>query len=298
MVGYSTSAPLALDFALDALEGTSAPMPAGLVLISPAIGIHPTAALAGWMNALAALPGLEKLAWTQILPEFDPFRFNSFATNAGDQVHRLTRAVARRMETHAASGSIENFPPTLVLLSVVDATVSTDAVVDNLLDHLAPEGHELVLFDINYTNVKSTILIADPRPLIGRLMANETLPFALTLVTNESKESTRVVSRRKAPLSAEASIAPLNLSWPRDVVSLSHIALPFPPDDPLYGQGAPENESIIFLGQMAIKGERGLLKLSGDWLLRLRHNPFYPYLEKRVLEWVEKRLPPLQKGGV
>jgi len=38
---------------------------------------------------------------------------------------------------------------------------------------------------------------------------------------------------------------------------------------------------------MAIQGERGLLKLSSDWLLRLRYNPFYDYLERRVLEWVE-----------
>ena len=45
-IGYSTGAPLALDFALDALEGKAAPVPAGLVLISPAIGLHPAAALA------------------------------------------------------------------------------------------------------------------------------------------------------------------------------------------------------------------------------------------------------------
>ncbi len=287
IVGYSTGAPLALDFALDGLEGTTAPTPASLVLISPAIGIHPAAALASWKNALAALPGLEKLAWTQILPEFDPFKYNSFTSNAGDQVHRLTRSVARRIEARAASGAIEGFPPTLVLLSAVDATVSTAAVVDNLFEHLAPERHELVLFDINRTSVKSTVLVSDPGPLTARLMADDTLPFSLTLIANENTESTRVVSRQKAPLSAEVSTTPLNLAWPRGVISLSHVALPFPPDDPLYGQGAPEDESIIFLGQMAIQGERGLLKLSGDWLLRLRYNPFYPFLETRVLEWID-----------
>jgi hypothetical protein len=37
---------------------------------------------------------------------------------------------------------------------------------------------------------------------------------------------------------------------------------------------------------MEILGERGLMKISSDWLLRLRHNPFYDYLERRVLEWV------------
>jgi hypothetical protein len=29
-----------------------------------------------------------------------------------------------------------------------------------------------------------------------------------------------------------------------------------------------------------------LLVLPSDWLLRLRHNPFYPYLEERVLTWL------------
>ena len=38
---------------------------------------------------------------------------------------------------------------------------------------------------------------------------------------------------------------------------------------------------------MSIQGERGLMKIPSDWLLRLRHNPFYDYLEQRVVEWVD-----------
>lgn len=71
------------------------------------------------------------------------------------------------------------------------------------------------------------------------------------------------------------------------MLSLSHVALPIAPDDPLYGQRAPNNEEFIFLGQMAIQGERDLLQIPTDWMLRLRYNPFYDYLEKRALEWVE-----------
>ena len=70
------------------------------------------------------------------------------------------------------------------------------------------------------------------------------------------------------------------------MISLSHIALPFPPDDPVYGQREPNNPDIIFLGQMAVQGERGLLQFSSDWLLRLRHNPFYEFLEAGTLEWL------------
>jgi hypothetical protein len=62
--------------------------------------------------------------------------------------------------------------------------------------------------------------------------------------------------------------------------------LPFPPDDPLYGQQPPEDDSQVFLGDLAIKGERGLLKIPGEWLLRLRYNPFYAYMQTRVLKWL------------
>jgi hypothetical protein len=39
---------------------------------------------------------------------------------------------------------------------------------------------------------------------------------------------------------------------------------------------------------MAIQGERGLIKIPTDWMIRLRYNPFYDYLESRMLEWVDK----------
>jgi acetyl esterase/lipase len=288
LMGYSTGAPLALSYALDVLDGAAVgPEPASLVLVSPAIGVSPAAALARWNGALAHLPGLEKFAWTQILPEFDPYKYNSFAINAGDQVHRLTRSVATRVEAHAASGPIEGFPPTLVFLSTVDATVSTDDVVDNLLEHLAPGRHELVLFDLNRRSAATSVLVSDPGPLTARLMADDHLPFHLTLITNESSESLAVVSRRKAPFRAGASVEPLGLEWPRGVISLSHIALPIPPDDPLYGRRRPGAGSALNLGQIAVQGERGLLLFSSDWLLRLRHNPFYDFLETRVLDWLE-----------
>ena len=287
IAGYSTGAPLAIEYSLSSREETNAPKPASLVLISPAIGISSAAALASWMKALATLPGLEKFAWTSILPEFDPFKYNSFTTNAGDQVHRLTRTVAGRVEAIAASGPIRNFPPTLVFLSTVDATVSVDAVIDNLLEHLATEDHELVLFDINRRSLNRSLLVSDPGPLTARLMANANLPFSLTLVTNANPESVSIVGNHKRPFSKETTSNPLNFVWPRGMFSLSHIALPFPPDDPLYGRHPPVKEGVIFLGQMPIQGERGLLRFSADWLVRLRHNPFYDFLERRALEWMD-----------
>ncbi len=289
IIGYSNGATLALEYTLDALEGKNAPVPASLVLISPAIGIHPAAAMAGFKNALASLPGLDGLAFLQVHPEFDPYKYNSFATNASTVVHQLTRSVASRIRERAGTNPEVVLPPVLVFKSTVDATVTTQAVVDNLLIHLHPHRHEMVLFDINrFATVKSRLLINDPAPLTDRVMNDNTLPFTVALITNKNSKTTQVVSKRKQPFSSYPSNnRPLNLVWPAGVVSQSHVSVPFSPDDPLYGQRSPDNEDFLFLGQMAIQGERGLLQIPIDWILRLRHNPFYDYLERQTLEWVD-----------
>ena len=289
IVGYSNGAPLALNYALDALEDDALRAPASLVLISPSIGLQPAAALAKWKRRSSAIPGLGGLAWLSVMPEFDPYKYNSFATNAAEQVHGLTRSVARRIAALARSDTNPILPPTLVFKSTVDATVSVDAVVDRLLKHLRPERHELVLFDINRFAAKSSLLVDDPAPMTARVMAENSLPFAVTLITNQNPESRAVVARRKPPLSDKASeTETLNLAWPRGVISLSHVALPFAPDDPLYGQGPPREKDILFLGQMAIQGERDLLKIPYSFLVRIRHNPFYDFLETRVLDWFDR----------
>ena len=289
MIGYSTGAPLALEFALDALDGQSEPVPGSLILVSPAMGIHPAAGIASFKDSLSSLPGLDGLAYLQVQPEFDPFKYNSFATNALGVVHTLTRSVARRIEQRADTKPEVVLPPVLVFKSTVDATVTTDAVIDNLLEHLNRNRHELVLFDINrFAVVTSRLLIDDPAPLTDRVLKATDLPFSVTLVTNESPKSTRVVSRHIEPFSLDpSSTGQLDLAWPPGVISLSHVALPIAPNDPLYGQRAPGNDEFIFLGQMAIQGERGLLEIPADWMLRLRYNPFYEYLESRTLEWVD-----------
>jgi len=289
IIGYSTGAALALDYTLDAISSKSDAIPASLVLVSPAIGITPLAKVTRLFDLLAKLPGLEQLAWTSLVPEFDPFNYNAFTAHASLQVHRMTRSAAARVRRMASSGPIRDFPSTLVLLSAVDATVSPDAAVDNLLRHLAPDGHELLLYDINRFALKSPLIVADTAALPPRLMAEDGLPFAVTLVSNESPASGRVTARHKPPFTTGATQSEeLAAGWPDDTLSLSHVDLPFPPDDPLYGRYPPETPGQIFLGQLAIRGERGVLKVPAQWLLRLRHNPFYDYQERRVLSWIEQ----------
>jgi alpha-beta hydrolase superfamily lysophospholipase len=288
ITGYSTGAPLALNYALDAYEDDSLAVPAGLILVSPAIRIHPVAGMASFKRSMSAVPGFSGMSYLQVEPEFDPYKYNSFATNAADVVHRLTRSVTRRLDARAKQYPDEVLPPILAFKSTVDDTVSTNAIVDNLLAKLAPDRHELVLFDINrFAAIRSRLLIDDPAPLTDRLVNSNDLPFTLTLITNENEESTQVISRSKPPFTAElGKPSVLNMAWPAGVISLSHLALPVSPNDPLYGQRPPDNDDFLFLGQMALQGERGLLRISPNWMFRLRYNPFYDYLEQRSVDWV------------
>ena len=288
VVGYSTGAALALDYSLDAAEGVASPTPASIVLISPAIRIHAAASLASFKRSASSVPGLGGFAWLSVMPEFDPYKYNSFATNAADVVHQLTRTVDGRIAARASSGPNAALPPILALKSTVDATVTTEAIVDNLLSLLAPNRHELVLFDVNRFAAKASLLVDDPGPLTKKLMEDDLLPFGLTVIANRDTSTRDVVARYKAPLSGNVTEHELQgLAWPSDVFSLSHVALPFPPDDPLYGSNPPAGDEPLHLGDIPMRGERDMNEIPGEWLLRMRYNPFYEVLETRVLEWIQ-----------
>ena len=88
--------------------------------------------------------------------------------------------------------------------------------------------------------------------------------------------------------SATETTRPLDLTYPPEVFSLSHLALPFPTGDGLYGMRPDPNDDFgINLGAMATRGERGALIISLDSLLRMTSNPFFPYLLGRIEEAVE-----------
>ncbi len=291
IIGYSNGAALAVNYALDVLDQPEVPQPAALVLLSPAIGVTPVAALAVWQARLGHLLGLEKLEWNSILPEYDPYKYNSFAVNAGDQVYRLTRHIRNELNEAARTGRLQKLPPILAFSSVVDATVEAPALVHTLFEKLPAGRHELVLFDIDRLRWMQPILGKDPGDAVQAMLADENLPFTLTLVTNASDSSKEVVARTRRPGNGELETSPLGLAWPDDVYSLSHVALPFPPDDPVYGQHPDGKGDHVELGNLALRGERGVLQISPSDMLRLRWNPFYSYLESGVLSFLDMMEP-------
>jgi len=286
IVGYSTGAALAVHYALEAIENMNLPSVKGLVLISPSIGVTGLASLAVWQARIGHLLGLDKLAWNSIGPEYDPFKYNSFAVNAGDQVYRLTLEIQKQFNQLQNTGLLKKFPPVLAFQSIVDATVSTPAVVDGLFKRLPKGNHELVLFDINRRVEIKEMLSRPPEESIAPLLSGSDLTFAVSLVTNRDAEAPQVMIRHHAAGTVEASENTIDFAWPEGIYSLSHVALPFPESDPLYGGAAAEESPGVSLGSLTPRGERNVLQIPAADLLRQRWNPFYVYLENRIVEFV------------
>ncbi|MCJ7540553.1 MAG: alpha/beta fold hydrolase [Desulfobacterales bacterium] len=286
MVGYSNGGALTVQYILSTLENASLPRASGVVLISPEIGVAKVAAFAVWQGRIGRLLGLPKLAWNSVLPEYDPFKYNSFAVNAGDQAYRLTTEIQNQITKNTKSGVLSQLPPIMAFQSVVDATVRVPALIEGLFDRLPQGDHELVLFDINRLAANNPLVNTGPRDKIAALLDKPMLSYRLSLVSNESASSRKVAVYQRYTEGSEKNVFPLSLAWPAGIYSLSHVALPFAPDDPLYGGNDAEKSPGIQIGNVVLKGENGVLRINPASLLRLHWNPFYDYLEQRVLQFM------------
>ena len=287
LVGYSNGGALVLKYALDAVEGSGDPAPARLVLLSPMIGVAPFAWLTRVISFLGPLPAFEKARWLDVYPEYNPFKYTSFAANAGLQTWRLTRVLQAQVARLAEEGRSAQLPPTLTFHSLVDATVSTPAVVHALYDVAADERSELVLFDINRSSGLTPFIRPSDASLVSRLTEGAARRYRRTLVTNVDPESLEVGERSLAPGATAVEMRSIGLAWPRDVYSLSHIAIPFPPSDPVYGrEEAGGMPPVIRLGVLSPRGERAVLSVPSDTLMRLTCNPFFDYMEDRISAWL------------
>ncbi len=288
IVGYSNGGALGVQYALSALSDDSLTMPANIVLISPAIGVTALAAFAIWQERIGGLLGLDKLQWNSVLPEYNPFKYQSFAVNAGDQTYRLTAEIAAQLERLGKQGQLQRFPPVLAFQSAADATVSTPALITGLMDKLPENGHELVVFDINKAADIAELISQDPEAVLKPLLSSRRLPFTLTLLGNRNAESDELLVRKYLPGDAEFRTEPLGMRWPDELFSLSHVALPFAPDDPLYGKDIRDDIEHVQLGMLSFRGERGVLSVSSADMLRLTWNPFHAWMQERIQDFVFK----------
>lgn len=282
LVGYSNGGALVTKYALDALGDQALPQPAAIVLLSPMVGVTRAAGLAGAISLLG--PVIPKAHWTSVVPEYNPVKYNSFTANAATQTARLTRALDQQVDALAKAGRLDRLPPVLAFQSAVDSTVSTAAVF-GLFSRLPAGRHEIVLFDLNRQADVDAFTI--PGTIAMRPPGDATLPYAFTLVTNLSPSTGAVVARTVASGSRAIDEEQLGLSWPDGMYSLSHIALPFAPDDPVFGGDSTGREAgSLSLGRLTVRGEKGTLIVPAEVLMRVSWNPFFPYLTRRVEGWV------------
>jgi alpha-beta hydrolase superfamily lysophospholipase len=287
IVGFSNGGALAVKYALDAVEDPRLPRADRLVLVSPMIGITAFARFAGLAALPAFFPRFAKAAWLGIVPEFIPFKYNSFPVNGARQSRRLTVALQQQVQRHAANGRLQALPPILTFQSVVDFTVSTRAVVAALYDRLPEKGSELVLFDINRNAKLGPLITPATEAALDRLLPPGARAWRAAVVGNAGPGQDAAVERATEPGATEERVRPIGIDWPREVYSLSHVALPFPVSDGLYGLDPdPAEDFGVRLGAVAVRGERGVLMVSPDALLRLSSNPFFPYLLARIEEGI------------
>lgn len=290
LVGYSNGGALALHYTLCTLEDPDLPTVDRIALLSPEIGISPAAGFAVWQERLGLALGLEKLLWNSINPEYDPYKYSSFPVNGGELAHRLTKANRKKVARLAERNLLGDFPPTIAFQSAVDATVSARALVTDLFLHLPENNHELVIFGLNRSAMLDAFLTHDPEEQIPLIIESPRRNFKVVHLENLSGNDGSVTEVTWGTGEITATTRETNFSWPNEVYSLSHVALPFPPDDPIYG-GEAKNKSPINLGNLALRGEKKTLRVSGNNMLRLRWNPFYSYLENRIVEFFPTETP-------
>ncbi len=101
-------------------------------------------------------------------------------------------------------------------------------------------------------------------------------------MTNRDTLSREVVALRRAAGDSTVRSEPTGLAWPNGIFALSHSAVPVAPDDPLYGATPPLKHGPLYLGRPEVFGEKGVLAVPASALVRLRYNPFFPYVVERT----------------
>lgn len=283
LCGYSNGGALATLYTLQAADRNE-PLPAHVFLFSPAIAVTPFARASNWHMLYSWIPYFKKSKWLSVEPEYDPFKYCSFTKNAGRQVWSVTKQVQRELSRAESDGRLQRLPPITTFQSAVDATIIAADVVQLLYDRLPANGSELVVFDVNRQSLLDG-LYRQTNLAIDHLLHRAPVNYSVTLVRNASPDSRRATTLTRPAGAKDFQATAIDAEWPESVYSLAHVAIPFPPDDPVYGVAPPTADSPhVRLGDLSLRGEKNVLVLSAADMLRLRHNPFHQYMLQRMRE--------------
>jgi len=286
LVGYSNGGLLAIDYAFQCGDADDLPCPDGLVLLSPAIAVSPLAVVTNWHAAISWIPYFEKFAWFSILPEIDPFKFTSFPKRAAWEIYKMSKQLNTRLKDPVAAAGL---PPILTFQSAVDNTIDERAIITNLYERIPANGSELVIYDVNRNSTYLHLMKSRPGNPARYFESVAPLKYGVIILGNNDRYSRGVSTSTLIAGRTSPVIRKTDLSWPRGVYSLSHIGIPFRADDVVYGDGSfgSDNDKRIAFGAMAPRGEPGMLKLSSDYFLRMRYNPFFALQAEHIAAWVD-----------
>jgi alpha-beta hydrolase superfamily lysophospholipase len=286
--GYSTGAALLTLYSVRSIDDPSLPRPARLYLVSAAIGVSKFAVLTNVLAGFSFLPYFEKSKWLDVLPEYDPYKYNSFPVNAANQIYALTKQLRKELAAAEEHGHLDKMPAVTAFQSLVDATILASEVVNGLLMHLPRPDNEIVVFDVNRADSLEALIAPGPTADLSALNGAASVPFRLTIIGNRKGSSPDVAAFSRARGSSAVVEEDLPLAWPKGVLSLGHVALPFPIDDPVYGLTPAEGEGPAFkLGALSARGEAGAMIVPLDTLARLRSNPFFDVVRMKVRQTIE-----------
>ena len=267
LVGYSNGGALVVRYALAAAADVRLPAPASLVLISPMIGVSP---LAAWPASSAmGRCRLRKGAGSRWSPN-TTVQIQFVSATAAFELPgcRQSSRRATAVETHEVGFTDPG------LQSLWTPTVTRQRSWD-LFDSTAGKQPRAGMFAINRR--AGLDRSSATRALVATLAAGERGASA-PLITNVSADVAEVRARSISPGQTTAEDVALGMSWPEQVFSLSHVALPFAKDDPVYGSEPAQGEiRSLALGRLSPRGEKAVLTVPVDTLMRIGWNPFLPF---------------------
>ncbi|WP_437887242.1 alpha/beta hydrolase [Phytobacter sp. V91] len=283
VVGYSNGGALALKYALDSLDDKSLRQPQQVILLSPMIGVTAFARFAGLAGLPAIFPAFSRAAWLNITPEFNPYKYNSFPVKAARQSWLLSQELQQQIVAAARRQRLADLAPVLTFQSVMDSTVSARAVVESFYRYLPDNGSELVVFDINQAASMGALLRPAAYSALDTLLPATPRPYATTVITNAAADSYDTVARTTMAFGHKETVTPLHIAWPADMYSLSHVAVPFPLTDSLYGRDPAARDLYgISIGTISLRGETSTLSVGMDTLMRVTSNPFFSWMMART----------------
>jgi pimeloyl-ACP methyl ester carboxylesterase len=198
LVGFSNGGALAMKYSLDAIEDPALPRAERVVLFTPMIGITRFARFAGFAGLPAVLPPFANAAWLSNLPEFNPFKYNSFPVNGARQSYRHTDALPAQIQCLARGArlgpllrpsayvALDRLAPTSPqphrFTAIMNAGDDTDATVER---SIAPDPGSRSEFGLNLGVLDARgergALIVD-QDFLTRLPSNPFFPYLLARV--------------------------------------------------------------------------------------------------------------------